>query len=361
MNMLAPPLQAPPLHDLLGASFVFNSAVQAMAWNRDFATFGLADGAVVMLRAHWENAPSLKHRPGGGIEITPGTAPPPPPAIFKAHKGGVTALAGIPVGGILSGGADGVVNRLLDGDVTIIDTRPRRRIAAVAAGRGGRRAFAAGRNVEITGAEAMRLAMPGKVTALAYDASGLFLAIGYDGGVSLEACGIREVPRLVSGGPQNLIAWRPDGGAVAVAGDNNSIALRDRASPDWQHITGLPGPVIALAFTAGDNLVIAGIDYIQSWHGDSGITPFCHAKGRNGIGPITCHPRRNLVAYATAEGAILLSPPGMLAAMEIREPGAKIMFLQFSPDGQALAFATDDGEAGTVMLPDILFRAGETT
>lgn len=360
MNLLAAPRHAPPLHDLLGASFVFNSAVQALTWDRDFASFGLADGAIVMMRAHWEGAPKLQYRPGGGIEITAGSAPPPPPAIFKAHTGRVLALAAIPVGGIMSGGADGAVNLLIDGDITLMDTRPRRRITAIAAGRGGRRAFAAGRKVEISGPEAGRLTLPGAISALAYDTAGLFLAICYDGGVSLEACAIRHAPRLACDAAPHLIAWRPDGGAVAVGGAKNTVALRERALHEWRLITDLPGPVTAISFMVNHSLVIAGIDFMVIWHSGCGVQLFCHEQGRAGIGPVSCHPRLQLAAYATPSGAILLSPPGALVAMEIREPGAPVNFMAFSPNGDALAFATDDGEAGTVMLPDILFRAGVT-
>lgn len=352
---------APPLQDLLGASFVFNSTVQALIWDRDFACFGLADGAIVMMHAHWQGAPKLQQRAGGGIEIMAATAPPPPPAIFKAHKGGVEALAAIPVGGILSGGADGAVNRLLDGEITLLETRPRRRIAAVAAGRGGRRAFAAGRHVEISGPEAKRLSLPGAVTSLAYDAAGLFLAVGYEGGISLEACGIRHAQRLAFDTAPHRIAWQADGGAVAVAGAQNTLALRDRALNDWQQITNLPGPVTALAYAANHTLIIAGIDYIVSWRSEFGIAPCPNPHGRTGIGPVSCHPRLDLVAYATAAGAIMLGPLGAASALAIREPGAAVTFMAFSATGDALAFAAADGEAGTIMLPDILFRAGETT
>jgi len=43
----------------------------------------------------------------------------------------------------------------------------------------------------------------------------------------------------------------------------------------------------------------------------------------------------------------------------LREPGPAPKFIAFSLDGQALAFAAEDGEAGTVMLPDLLFRTNQ--
>jgi hypothetical protein len=106
---------APPLHDLLGVSFVFNAAINALAWDGDLACFGLADGAVVMMAAHWPGAPHLAPRPGGGLAIVPSAAPPPPPMITGAHRGPVLALAPDPVGGVVSGGADGKCLRLAGG------------------------------------------------------------------------------------------------------------------------------------------------------------------------------------------------------------------------------------------------------
>jgi len=345
------------LHDLLGASFVFNRAITTLVWDRDFACFGLADGAVAMLRAHWEGAPTLGPRPGGGVHILAGTAPPPPPAIFPMHKGAVLALAADPLGGIVSGGTDGELRRLIDGEIQNLESRPRRQIAAVAAGRGGRRAFAAGRQADSLGPDARRVTTPGPVTALAYDPAGLHLAVGFDGGVSLEACGIRLASQLERAGSHNLLAWSKDGGMVAAGSAESGVAVRDRYAPAWMpQIDGLRGPPTALAFTADGALVIAGADFAQYWRAGDVVADL----GGGLRAPIACHPRLNLIAGADVQGRILLRRIGLPDAMILREPGAAPTYLAFAPDGQALAFAAEDGEAGTVLLPDLLFRTGET-
>lgn len=346
MNVLTPARAAPPLLDLLGASFVFNSAITALAWDRDFACFGLADGAVAILRGRWEGAPALGPRPGGGVHILAGTAPPPPPAIFPLHKGGVLALARDPLGGIVSGGATEGFRRLIDGEVQTLEARPRRRIPAVAAGRGGRRAFAVGRQAEALGPDARRLSLPGAVTALAYDPSGLHLAVGYEGGVSLEAAGIRQAPRLENPGAHRLLAWSPAGNMFAAAGAR--VVMRNRSAAGWSFAPDLPGPPTALAFAADGTLVIAGADYVQTL---GAAEPGLRA-------PLACHPRLNLIAAADEHGRILLRRLGAKDSMILREEGAAPKFLAFSPDGEALAFAAEDGEAGTLSLPDLLFRTG---
>ena len=353
MNVLSParPL---PLHDLLGASFVFNSEVTALAWDRDFACFGLADGAVVILRAHWEGAPEIKPRAGGGAEIAAGTAPPPPPVIFKLHEGAVLALAGDALGGVVSGGADGFFKRLIDGEEQRLEEKPRRRIEAVAAGRGARRAFAAGRQVDARGPEQKHQELPGPVTALAYDPAGLHLAVGYEGGVSLEACGIRKAPRFEEAGAHTLLAWRPDGQVIAAAGPKN-LALRDRAAADWQVVTGLAGPVTSIGFLPCGTLIAGGADFIQV------VTDGVAGEALAACGPVACHPRFKIFAGTGADGAIHLRRPGVPGTMMIREPGPAVSRLAFSPDGTALAFATVENEAGTVILPDLLFRFGDAT
>jgi len=353
VNVLSPPRAAPPLHDLLGVSFEFNSVTQALVWDRDFACFGLGDGAVAILRAHWQGAPDLAPRQGGGIEIVPAAGPPAPPAIFALHRGGVKALATDPLGGIISGGADGFLLRLADGEVQPLEKLQRREITVVAAGRGGRRAYAAGRHVDFKGPDGKRLTMPSPITALRYDPAGLHVAVGHQTGVSLEACGVRENPHFDFAAPVTALAWREDGGAIAAAGPAGA-ALRERAAKDWVRLKDLPGAVTSLGFLPDGTLVAAGADFVSLYRENAGVT----RDGATLRGPISCHPRFQLFAATDEQGCIWLRGAGAADSILLREPGPAVTHLAFAPDGQALAFAAADGEAGTVILPDLLFRPG---
>ncbi len=349
----------PPLHDLLGVSFVFNTTVNALVWDGDVACFGLADGAVARLTSQWPGAPRLVPRSGGGIEIIASAAPPPPPVIIGAHRTPTLSLAADPLGGVVSGGADGRFLRLADGSVMQLAERARRRINAVAAGRGGRRAFAGGRQVDQLGPDQKRLTMPGPVASLCYDPSGLHLAIGYDGGVSLEACAIRQAPRFEAPGPFRLICWDADGARVAAAAPGGCVAVRSRAEDVWRTID-VPIRATAMGFTSDGVLVIAGAEGVYLWDAPGGARPFAIGfDGRQAVGPIACHPRLGLVACADRAGGVVLGRPGLRDVMLIRGAGSAPVALAFARNGEALAFATMDGEAGTVLLPDLLFRTAQ--
>jgi hypothetical protein len=353
MNVIAAARPAPPLHDLLGASFEFNSPVAALAWDGGIACFGLANGTIALMPSRWDGAPRLEPRPGGGTLIIAGEKPPPPPVLITAHQGAVLALAGDPLGGVISGGADGAVLRIADGVKHEIEQRDRRRIAAVAAGRGGRRAFAAGRQVDRLGPDAGRLTLPAAAAALAYDPSGLHLAAGWDGGVTLEAAGIREAPRFTQDGAFTQLTWQPDGEAFA-ASNGALIALRQRAQKTWTTLEDFPGTVTAIAYAADGAIAAAGADFavLRRDNAPPAALP-------RGIAPIACHPRLHLAACADRDGGILIIPLAGGSALSVRDAGAPVTHLAFAPDGQALAFAAADGEAGTVMLPDLLFRFGD--
>lgn len=346
----------PPLHDLLGASFVFNTKINALVWDGDVACFALADGAVVRLVSVWPGAPRLAPRPGGGIEIVAAAAPPPPPVIVGVHRGPALALAADPLGGAVSGGADGRFLRLAEDGLTELAARARRRIGAVAAGRGGRRAFAAGRQVDQLGPEQRRLTMAGPVASLCYDPSGLHLAIGYRGGVSLEACAVRQAPKFEAAGVFSLIVWDGEGERVAAALPETGVVVRARGEAAWRVID-LPLQATSLGFTSEGVLVIGGDRGVWLWDAAQGARCFAIGfDGRQAVGPVACHPRLGLIACADRAGGIVLGRPGLRDVMQIRDAGSAPVVLRFAAHGAALAFATADGEAGTVRLPDLLFR-----
>ncbi|MEA3123815.1 MAG: hypothetical protein QOD67_834, partial [Caballeronia sp.] len=99
----------PPLIEMLGARWVTEAPVVALAW--DFAGlnagFALGDGTVALAAGEWPGGPALKPRQSGGVEFVQAREPPAPVARFSVHDGTCLALAADPEGGFLSGGDDG--------------------------------------------------------------------------------------------------------------------------------------------------------------------------------------------------------------------------------------------------------------
>lgn len=154
--------------------------------------------------------------------------------------------------------------------------------------------------------------------------------------------------------PITALAWGRDGSAIAAASSADGVALRQRTASAWTQIDGLRGAPRSLAFSADGSLIIGGEDFVQYY--PPGET--AQELGGSLSAPVSCDPQLGIIACADQAGRILLRRIGMEDALCVREPGAAPIFLAFAPDGQALAFAAADGEVGTVILPDLLFRTG---
>ena len=108
-------------------------------------------------------------------------------------------------------------------------------------------------------------------------------------------------------------------------------------------------------------LIVASATSVQYWRDpDRPQDLGCGVADRRAAAPIACHPRFGVVACADQAGGILLCQPDLRDAIVIRDGGAPPTAIAFAPDGEALAFAAGDGEAGTVILPDMLFRSGDS-
>lgn len=351
-------VQPPPLLDLLGASFVFSSPINTLAWDGSVACLGLADGAIVMLHARWPGAPTLAHRPCGGVEIRAGEAPPPPPTIIAAHRDAVLSLASLPSGGIVSGGADGRFLHIANGEIKTIADHPRKTITHVGAGRGGRCAMVAGRQVDMFGPDARRIAMPTSVRALAYDPPGLNLAIGHGEGVMLAIAGVRRVRSIGSAEAAGRFAWSPDGTMLAHRATGNAIEISCIDTAALPRRMAQPCTPAAIGFSAEGTLIAAIDGTILCWPQGNGDKPIVCVAQSAGVTALACNPRRPIIAYGDALGTIFLCQPQIPGRMKVRAEGAAILHLAYAPDGESLVFATDDNEAGVVALPDILFRTG---
>jgi len=357
--MNAAPLTATrPLLDMLGARWRVGVPAAAVAWDEatGLAGFALGDGTLALAHPVWEGAPVLRPRDGGGAELVPGTAPAPPAARVKAHRGAGLAVAADPDGGFLTGGTDGRVTCVradgslraiahLDGAATL-----------VAAGPGQCRACAAGRIVHRLGGAASRIAVPAPVTSLALDPSGGRLAIGYDGGITLWAGG--DAPRVLAApGVHNGLCWNPDQTLLASFAPEGT--LRAWRLPDTTPLViTTAAPIAALGPLAGGNAFAAGAGgRVICWRTAAAEPSACGVPNQSVVTRIACHPRRTLVAAGYANGTVVLCQPDSPALLFLRAAGeGAVSALAFAPAGDRLAIGTDGGEIAVLALPDLLFR-----
>jgi WD40 repeat protein len=354
----------PPLIELLGGRWRFEAPIAAAAWNHEgaVAAFGLADGTVGLVRANWEGGPEVIPRPTGGIEVRPPTVSSPPVARVSVHKGASHTLVPEPGGGFLSGGDDGRVMRIeRDGIVTQEMGFPERFVTFLDTGLVGWRACVAGREAIITGRYRHVLTLPSEGNALAFDPLGRCLAVAYQDGISIwsdDGAPTRDLK--FRGLPQTLV-WSPDSAWLAVGLDAGVRAWRLADGVDVA-LSGFSGVGRALSFSSDARLLAtSGARRVVYWQlgpeylaepGECGL-----ASTSAPVCVVAFHPARLLVAAGYGSGAILLCQPGTEDVLFAKGAGGgALVTLAWSPEGQRLAFATEGGEAGIMLLPDGLFR-----
>ena len=356
------PGPTPPLIDLLGASWRLDAPVTGVAWDGGACGFALGDGTFAIARGEWEGAPRLAPK-DGGMELVPGTAPPPPVARQGVHQGACLSLAPDAGGGFLSGGDDGVLARTTpDGETRPVERYAGQWVDLVAASAAGWRAWAVGRRVYLSGPGQAELAAPGSVTALAFDPPGATLAVAHYHGVTLWRAG-HEPRLLATQGCPRSVAWSPDGVYVV-------CGLQENALHGWRlsdggdiEMGGYPGQPRSLAFSAdGAFLASSGAPRVICWRfdppGAGGQPAECGIpSSRLPVCAVACHPSYPLIAAGYHNGAVLLCQPGHDDVLFAKgSSGGSVSALAWSPDGARLAMGTEGGEAGLVRLPQGLLR-----
>jgi WD40 repeat protein len=349
-----------PLMELLGARWRVRARCAAIAWDAaaGLAAFGLSDGSLAVAKLAWDGGPTVRPREGGGAELVPPSAPPPPVARIPVHDGACLALAADPDGGFLSGGEDGQLARVqADG---VIDTLARFGavpVAAVATGRGGWRVCGAGPVLMRLGGGSATTDVPDAIAALCVAPDGSRVAIAHAHGVALWAGG--AAPRVLSsGGNHVVLAWSADASRLASSTRDGDVFLWDVAGGEARQIDQGRSMRRALAFTAdGAWLVTGGSGAVACWNLATCELEPCGIGSKNTVLHVACHPTRVLIAAGYANGAILVARPGSREVVFIRDAaGSAIDALSWSPDGEALAFGTSGGEIGLARLPPLLFR-----
>lgn len=288
-------------------------------------------------------------------------APDGEPRRLGVHSGGILASAGDRTR-VLTAGDDGkVVSTNEAGEVRTIVTDPKRRwIDRLAAGPDGAVAWAVAKSAFVkTGKrEERELELTSSAGGLAFAPRGLRLAIAHYNGVTLWFPNATASPeRFEWKGSHLSVTFSPDGNFVVTAMQEPTLhgwRIADRAD---MRMSGYGAKVRSLDWTAGGRwLATSGSEQLVLWpfqgkDGPMGKTPRLLAPHKARAALVACHPREEIVAVGYEDGLVLLVRIEDGAEVLAKRSGtAPVTALAWSAVGDALAWGTEEGEAGVVRL-----------
>jgi WD40 repeat protein len=265
---------------------------------------------------------------------------------------------------IVSGGDDGKLAATnAKGETQTLATDPKHRwIDHVALGRGGAVAWSAGKTAFAQGKEAKelrQLELPSTVGGLAFLPKGFRLAVAHYNGATLW------FPNATGAAAEKL-EWKGSHLGATVSSDGRFLvtSMQEPMLHGWRladgkhmRMSGYATRVTSLAWTAdGDWLVTSGATQLILWpfqgkDGPMGKEPRLLATSDHRVTTVAAHPGQAIVATGFDHGMILLIRVADGAEILARKPAAApVTALGWSPDGQSLAFGTEDGDAGIVDL-----------
>jgi len=262
---------------------------------------------------------------------------------------------------LFTAGDDGrVVATSPDGATETLVEAPGKWIDRVALGPDGALAWSIGKTAFARTKKGDRsLDLPSSVGGLAFAPKGLRLAIAHYNGATLW------FPNALEAKPETL-AWKGSHLGVLFSPDGRFLitSMQESALHGWrladgQHMrmSGYPARVRSMNFTSdGKWLATSGANEVILWpfdskEGPTGKQPRTLAQHQARVAVVACHPRQPVVAVGYADGLLLLIRLADGAAILVRQPeGTAVSALAWRADGQALAFGTEDGKAGTLVL-----------
>jgi WD40 repeat protein len=283
------------------------------------------------------------------------------PRRVAVHSGGILASAA-DARRVLTAGDDGkVVSTDLAGEVRTVVTDPKRRwIDRIAAGPDGAVAWAAGKHVcvETGKRQEKAIELPSSAGGLAFAPRGMRLAASHYNGVTLWFPNASAAPEPLTWKGSHLdLTFSPDGTFLVTAMQEAALhgwRLSDRKD---MRMAGYAAKVRSMAWTAGGKwLATSGSEQLVLWpfqgkDGPLGKTPKLLAAHGHRVAVVACHPQQDVAAVGYEDGMVLLVRLEDGAEILARKPGeATVSALAWNSGGAALAFGTEDGEAGILNL-----------
>jgi WD40 repeat protein len=263
---------------------------------------------------------------------------------------------------IVTGGDDGTVMATRSDMTTAVvaaDSK-RRWVDHVAIGPDGTIAWSAGRQafVKTRKGELRQVEAPSTVGGLAFAPKGLRLAIAHYHGVTLWFPNAAATPeRLEWKGSHLGVTFSPDGRFLVTAMQEPTLHGWRLADGNNMRMSGYSAKVRSMSWSAdGHALATSGANELVMWpfhgkDGPMGKEPRTLAPAAQPVAIAACHPKKEVAAVGYADGMVLLvrTQDGR-ELLARRGGGASVSALAWNSDGTALAFGTEDGEAGVIDL-----------
>lgn len=277
------------------------------------------------------------------------------------HGGGILASA-CDGARIVTGGDDGrLMETAGEGPREIAADEKKRWIDQVALGPDGAVAWSAGKVAHVrTGKGDLRAyEAPSTVAGLHFAPKGFRLAIAHYNGATLwfpNAAGAKP-EKFEWKGSHLGVTMSPDGRFLVTS--MQEPALHGWRIADGQHMrmSGYSARVRSLSWTAdGNSLATSGSEQLILWPFDGKDGPMRRqpkmlAPSAARVVAVACHPRQPVVAVAFGDGAVQLVRLDDGALIEARAADAQpVSALGWDTNGRTLAFGTESGEAGVLVL-----------
>jgi WD40 repeat protein len=292
--------------------------------------------------------------------------------LLLAGRDGAERRVPVHGGAILAATSDGerVITGGDDGRVIATDDRAESEVVAtdgkhrwidhVAIGPSGTVAWSAGKQVFVrAGKDGERtLELPSTAGGLAFMPKGLRLAVAHYNGVMLWFPNVEGAPERFEWKGSHLgVTISPDGKFLVTSMQEPTLHGWRLADRKDMRMSGYSARVRSLAWTAGGRwLATSGSNQLILWpfaskDGPMGKTPRMLAPHQANAEVVACHPKQEVVAVGYADGSILIVRVEDGAEVLARKTGdAPVSALAWSATGDALAFGTEDGEAGLIPL-----------
>ncbi len=284
------------------------------------------------------------------------------PQRVVVHGGGILAAA-CDSERIMTGGDDGkVASTEANLKSHVIATDPRRRwIDHLAIAPDGTVAWSAGKDafVQARSGDPRRLELPSTVGGLAFAPKGLRLAIAHYDGVTLWFPNAAEATpeRMEWKGSHIDVSFSPDGRFIVTAMQEPTLHGWRVADGKHMRMSGYAAKVRSMSWsTDGKALATSGSTQLIVWpfqgrDGPMGKQPRMLAPSEHRVCVVACHPKQDVTAVGYEDGSAVLVRMSDDAEILARRPdGMPVSALAWNPGGTAVAFGTEDGQAGVINL-----------